>query len=102
MQQRLQFLAVFLCLSVILPHSILADEKPKKKKDITDYTDADLERLYEEWEVANIQVFHVSTYVNFRKMKNHYQMTSYQCGNERNKLHQSIWRRSKVADRRTF
>ena len=28
-----------------------ADEK-WKKKDVTDYTDADLERLYEQWEVC--------------------------------------------------
>ncbi len=30
------------------------DEKPEekwKKKDLTDYTDADIERLYDQWEV---------------------------------------------------
>lgn len=47
--KHLPFIIVFLVLSLaILIESV--DEKPKKKKDIRDFTDADIDRLYDEWE----------------------------------------------------
>lgn len=39
-------------LLVMMTDGKTEDKKPKPKKDLRDYTDADLERLYEEWEVC--------------------------------------------------
>ena len=47
----ISFISVFLLLLVKSEKSEDASEK-WKKKDIRDYTDADLERLYEQWEVG--------------------------------------------------
>uniref|UniRef100_A0AC34QZP8 Uncharacterized protein n=1 Tax=Panagrolaimus sp. JU765 TaxID=591449 RepID=A0AC34QZP8_9BILA len=41
----------YFCLCLVLSSIVFAaDNKPKKKKDIRDFTDEDLDRLYEEWE----------------------------------------------------
>jgi len=47
----INLLNVFLILSVKSKQTEDASEK-WKKKDIRDYTDADVERLYEQWEVG--------------------------------------------------
>ena len=48
MFHRAFILSIFL---IFLSSSlILAEEKPKKKKDIRDFNEADLDRLFEEWE----------------------------------------------------
>ncbi|EGT56358.1 CBN-BMY-1 protein [Caenorhabditis brenneri] len=39
-----------LLILLLTTHLVLAADKQKKKKDLTSYTDADLEKLYEEWE----------------------------------------------------
>lgn len=36
------------------------DSKPKKKKDIRDYNDADMARLLEQWEVIRFEHFSIS------------------------------------------
>jgi len=50
----IQLLTLFLALYVKSEED--ANEK-WKKKDIRDYTDADLERLYEQWEVGNRNIY---------------------------------------------
>uniref|UniRef100_A0A1I7TSZ7 Mesoderm development candidate 2 n=1 Tax=Caenorhabditis tropicalis TaxID=1561998 RepID=A0A1I7TSZ7_9PELO len=35
---------------LVTAHLVSTTDKPKKKKDITSYTDADLEKLFDEWE----------------------------------------------------
>ena len=40
------------------------DDKKKVKKDIRDYSDADIEKLYDEWEVG-LKQFLVFQYNNF-------------------------------------
>ena len=48
MFHRLFILSIFL---IFLSSSLIpAEEKPKKKKDIRDFNDADLDRLFDEWE----------------------------------------------------
>ena len=51
----------FYCLAVFVFAEIMGDEDPKrtarerlKKKDVRDYTDADVEELYEQWEVNGL------------------------------------------------
>lgn len=39
--------AILLSLSL----TVLADGKPKKKKSVVDMTEAELEKIYEQWEV---------------------------------------------------
>lgn len=42
---------VTILMLVVLVFVAAEETKPKKKKDIRDYNDADLERLFDEWEV---------------------------------------------------
>lgn len=48
---RLLVIIPLLCTCAYTQQQKETDGKAKKKKDLTDYTDADLERLYDEWEV---------------------------------------------------
>ncbi len=44
-------LEIFFFVVAVLP--VAGAQSARKKKDIRDYTDADLERLYEQWEVSS-------------------------------------------------
>lgn len=47
----MSWLFIFLVFQLIFVSSVAVNESnSKKKKDIRDFTDADIERLYEEWE----------------------------------------------------
>ena len=57
----LNFFVIFVTLSLVFVSVVNCKKKKNvnadeawKKKDITDYSDADLERLYEQWEVKLI------------------------------------------------
>jgi hypothetical protein len=52
-----RWLVLVLLLTVVLPTLGDKAKTGKPKKDIRDYNDADLERLYEEWEVCQAIVF---------------------------------------------
>lgn len=43
---------VVLAAVFLLILNVINCEKKKLKKDITDYTDAEIEKIYEEWEVC--------------------------------------------------
>lgn len=68
LQPPLLLLLLLLC-ALFLTHSAAdSKEKPRKKKDIRDYNDADMARLLEQWEVgpsgafcasANAQLFYI-------------------------------------------
>lgn len=45
-----RYVSVLLCIVFILSVNC-SESKPKKKKDIRDYNDADMARLLEQWEV---------------------------------------------------
>lgn len=51
-------LSIFLCFTFVIIESKKAQEKPEwAKKDIRDFTDADMERLLDQWEVCKIFMF---------------------------------------------
>ena len=50
---RWKCLALLLCTQLLVVIGSDGPNKPKKKKDIRDYNDADMARLLEEWEVMD-------------------------------------------------
>ena len=50
---RWKCLALLLCAQLLVVIANDGANKPKKKKDIRDYNDADMARLLEEWEVMD-------------------------------------------------
>ena len=50
---RWKCLALLLCTLLVVVIGSDGPNKPKKKKDIRDYNDADMARLLEEWEVRD-------------------------------------------------
>ncbi|KAK7912929.1 hypothetical protein WMY93_013140 [Mugilogobius chulae] len=50
---RLRCLVLLLCATFLCVFAAENKEKPKKKKDIRDYNDADMARLLEQWEVRD-------------------------------------------------
>ena len=84
-------IGVLVLLNVAVGKKFQKDEKPDwAKKDIRDFDDADLERLYDQWEVSDASVVTITLSIsavktttfelnlNYRKMTSHYLPMSFQ------------------------
>uniref|UniRef100_A0A3B3VWF9 LRP chaperone MESD n=1 Tax=Poecilia latipinna TaxID=48699 RepID=A0A3B3VWF9_9TELE len=57
---KLAFVVILLCTCLLYISATDSTGKPKKKKDIRDYNDADMARLLEQWEVCELLGLHLN------------------------------------------
>lgn len=66
--------AIFLIICLSIACVPLKAETPKRKKDLMDYNDADLERLFEQWEEQVRRLYSKFTFLNKQKKKHIFRM----------------------------